>query len=653
MINAAEEGTNIAITGTVGGDVADGDTVTLTVNSVAYTGSVSSGAFSIEVPGTGLTADGDNTIDASVTTTDTAGNSTTATDTETYTVDTVDGLIFSSSSSISNDTFSSDSNADQVTTAKADSITLTGNNRHIDSSTITTGAGDDVISITGDIKGGSQVDMGDDADQLTADRAGYNVVITMGTGADTVTITENVDDNAIIRGGGGADTITIEKDVKNTAQIEGGWGGDVITIKDDLRNSASVSGEQGNDTIVVEDKVENSAQIDGGDGDDTIRIDGEIKGSSSIDGGTGSDTIILNYYSFSDWNSIKDHIDNFEIVQFSNGDRYNIAADKTLTSAPIAIDLDGDGIEYLGLDDGVTFGGDSDEAIRTAWVAGSDAILVFDANNSGTVDESREYIFTEWAINATTDMAALREVFDTNQDGVLDASDDNWDQFKVWQDADSDGVTDEGELKSLDEVGIESIALTYNDDSESSTEAGGDVLVSGQSDVTWADGRMTQAEDAAFAVTSVDTSPSVETPTADQAPDEEAAWLDDSAGGLLLDTQGSANLAWTLADEDNGPGDAMWLALQSDEGEAINLADLIGDVDQDNLADYISVESNGLDTIVSVNPDGLNSGSQLQQSLTIEGVDLTTDVNGNALDTESMNELLKNLYNTNSDSGLM
>ena len=143
-----------------------------------------------------------------------------------------------------------------------------------------------------------------------------------------------------------------------------------------------------------------------------------------------------------------------------------------ITSAPIAIDLDGDGIEYLGLDAGVTFDGDSTDAIRTAWVAAGDALLVFDANNSGTVDESREYVFTEWAEAATSDMAALREVFDTNQDDVLDASDDNWDQFKVWQDANSDGVTDEGELKSLDEAGITSIALTYNETSESSSEAG-------------------------------------------------------------------------------------------------------------------------------------------------------------------------------------
>ncbi|MCP4380668.1 MAG: Ig-like domain-containing protein, partial [Hyphomicrobiales bacterium] len=51
VVNAAEAGGNVAVTGTVGGDVTDGDTVTVTVNSTQYQGLVSSGAFSINVAG--------------------------------------------------------------------------------------------------------------------------------------------------------------------------------------------------------------------------------------------------------------------------------------------------------------------------------------------------------------------------------------------------------------------------------------------------------------------------------------------------------------------------------------------------------------------------------------------------------------------------
>ena len=88
VINIAEAGGNVAVTGTVGGDAKVGDTVTLTVNGSTYTGLVLAGnTFSINVPGAALVADADKVIDASVTTFDAAGNPGTATDTESYTVD--------------------------------------------------------------------------------------------------------------------------------------------------------------------------------------------------------------------------------------------------------------------------------------------------------------------------------------------------------------------------------------------------------------------------------------------------------------------------------------------------------------------------------------------------------------------------------------
>ena len=88
VINATEASSTISITGSVTGDIQDGDTVSLTVNGTVYTGAVSGGSFSIDVAGSDLAADSDTTIDAFVTTTDAAGNSITVTDTEGYSVDT-------------------------------------------------------------------------------------------------------------------------------------------------------------------------------------------------------------------------------------------------------------------------------------------------------------------------------------------------------------------------------------------------------------------------------------------------------------------------------------------------------------------------------------------------------------------------------------
>ncbi|WP_404835419.1 Ig-like domain-containing protein [Aeromonas media] len=89
VINATEAGQQIPVSGTVSGEFKAGDTVTLTVNNVEYSGKVAAdGRFTILVAGSDLAADGDKTIDASVTSTDAAGNSATATDSEGYGVDT-------------------------------------------------------------------------------------------------------------------------------------------------------------------------------------------------------------------------------------------------------------------------------------------------------------------------------------------------------------------------------------------------------------------------------------------------------------------------------------------------------------------------------------------------------------------------------------
>lgn len=88
ILSSAEAGQDIPVTGTVGADVKPGDTVTLTIGGQTFTGTVQPDlTFSIDVPGSVLASDPDRTIDASVTTTDAAGNTATATDTESYTVD--------------------------------------------------------------------------------------------------------------------------------------------------------------------------------------------------------------------------------------------------------------------------------------------------------------------------------------------------------------------------------------------------------------------------------------------------------------------------------------------------------------------------------------------------------------------------------------
>uniref|UniRef100_UPI003F5634ED Ig-like domain-containing protein n=1 Tax=Acinetobacter courvalinii TaxID=280147 RepID=UPI003F5634ED len=91
VINAAESTGTVTVTGTLTGIPADAATtvVTLVINGVTYTATVdaATGNWTADVAGSDLLADGDKTIDATATFTDAAGNSSTITDTQSFTVD--------------------------------------------------------------------------------------------------------------------------------------------------------------------------------------------------------------------------------------------------------------------------------------------------------------------------------------------------------------------------------------------------------------------------------------------------------------------------------------------------------------------------------------------------------------------------------------
>ena len=87
VVNAAEAGsTMVPISGNVS-DAQAGDVVTITVNGNDFTGTVdANGDFTINVDGSDLENDPDTTIDISAEATDAAGNSTTVTSTQSYTI---------------------------------------------------------------------------------------------------------------------------------------------------------------------------------------------------------------------------------------------------------------------------------------------------------------------------------------------------------------------------------------------------------------------------------------------------------------------------------------------------------------------------------------------------------------------------------------
>ncbi|MBV7257405.1 cadherin domain-containing protein [Pacificimonas sp. WHA3] len=130
-----------------------------------------------------------------------------------------------------------------------------------------------------------------------------------------------------------------------------------------------------------------------------------------------------------------------------------------LPSYPVALDLDGEGIELISLADSntkVDMNGDGKKDV-TGWIGPDDGWLVLDRDGDGKIAAS-EISFINDTPGATSDLEGLA-IYDTNGNGLLDSRDERFSEFQVWQDRNSNGRSTRRELMSLAEAGIEAIEL--------------------------------------------------------------------------------------------------------------------------------------------------------------------------------------------------
>jgi Ca2+-binding RTX toxin-like protein len=169
-------------------------------------------------------------------------------------------------------------------------------------------------------------------------------------------------------------------------------------------------------------------------------------------------------------------------------------------ASPIILDLDGTGINTVGFDSDVYFDHDGNGfAQLTGWVGANDGLLVWDRDGNGVIDNGGELfgdntVLTN-GLTAVNGFAALAE-HDSNGDGIIDANDAIWAELRVWRDVSQDGVTREGELVTLDELGITSINLAYTTSTYVDEHGNAHKQVGS---FTWADGTEGIATDVWFA----------------------------------------------------------------------------------------------------------------------------------------------------------
>jgi hypothetical protein len=132
---------------------------------------------------------------------------------------------------------------------------------------------------------------------------------------------------------------------------------------------------------------------------------------------------------------------------------------------PLVLDLDGDGIETVGINPlaPVLFDHDND-GVRTGtgWIKSDDGLLVLDRNGNGTIDGGAE-LFGDNTLGAAGTLAANGYIAlqgqDSNGDNQINSQDASYNLLRIWRDLNQDGISQAGELQTLSQAGIASIGV--------------------------------------------------------------------------------------------------------------------------------------------------------------------------------------------------
>ena len=140
---------------------------------------------------------------------------------------------------------------------------------------------------------------------------------------------------------------------------------------------------------------------------------------------------------------------------------------------PLIFDLNGDGLSTIGISatNPILFDHNADGIkTGTGWVKPDDAFLVLDKNGNGTIDNGRE-LFGDATLKSNGQLAsngfdALADLDSIanggNADGIINSSDTQYANLRLWRDLNQDGISQTGELFSLASQNIIGINVASN-----------------------------------------------------------------------------------------------------------------------------------------------------------------------------------------------
>ncbi|MEP3427970.1 MAG: DUF4214 domain-containing protein [Hyphomicrobiales bacterium] len=295
----------------------------------------------------------------------------------------------------------------------------------------------------------------------------------------------------------------------------------------------------------------------------------------------------------------RSHLDTSTGQYSHNPNDWDNHSDNNSSAKPMLMDLDDDGFELIERTDSTVYLDLADDGYqhRTAWVGTGDGVLIVDLDGDNTISDRKEVIFTDWLPSADTDAEALRAVFDTNNNGLLDAGDERWSEFKVMVTG-ADGTQS---AKTLTELGIQSINLEVD---RTGLEYADGSSIDGETTFTRTDGSTGRA---ATATLSIENEGYAVTETSEVDGDGNTVVTQE-----LLNTAGE--LAQIITRTSSPDGLTVTTEFDTNADGVIDRA----------MSDVTVVNGDGSRTRTQINRDG--GGVLVDQSITTTSADLATIV---------------------------
>lgn len=263
-------------------------------------------------------------------------------------------------------------------------------------------------------------------------------------------------------------------------------------------------------------------------------------------------------------------------------------------TSPLVLDLDHDGVELTHVSHGVQFDINNDGTLdHVGWASPDDGLLALDANHDGIINNQSELFGNSSQFD---DGFANLASYDQNGDGIIDAQDEVYNDLLVWQDANSDGISQAEEMFHLNDLDIASINLNAT---ETDYDINGNT-VTDTSTFTYTDGTTGQIVD---------------------------AWFETISGEDNVFTA-QDGIADTFVFEAGDNQSEMVQNFNADEGDVLDISSLLDNFDplQDAIDDFVfATTTDDGSTVLSVDATGSGNAAAATQFAVLDGVTTTVD----------------------------